>query len=85
MQVVNVLCRNQLKNLSNTLDFGLKLLEGGLWRTKREKDWKITVSSNEKSKTGYVGIKNLGCICYMNSLLQQFFMIKIFSNGILNV
>jgi len=39
---------------------------------------------NEKSSTGYVGIKNLGCICYMNSLLQQLFMIKTFRNGILN-
>lgn len=40
---------------------------------------------NEKSSTGYVGIKNLGCICYMNSLMQQFFMIKKFRNGILSI
>ena len=23
----------------------------------------------------YVGLRNLGCICYMNSMMQQFFMI----------
>ena len=39
---------------------------------------------SEKSATGYVGIKNLGCICYMNALIQQLFMIKQFRNGILN-
>ena len=39
----------------------------------------------EKSSTGYVGIKNLGCICYMNSLLQQLFMIPSFRNTILSI
>jgi hypothetical protein len=29
----------------------------------------------EKSSAGYVGLKNLGSICYVNSLMQQFFMI----------
>ena len=40
---------------------------------------------SEKSSTGYVGIKNLGCICYMNSLFQQLFMIKSFRNDLLSV
>jgi ubiquitin C-terminal hydrolase len=39
----------------------------------------------EKSKTGFVGLKNLGCICYMNSLMQQFYMIKDFREAILEV
>jgi ubiquitin carboxyl-terminal hydrolase 9/24 len=38
------------------------------WRTNKEKDWNISLIESEKSSTGYVGIKNLGCICYMNSL-----------------
>jgi len=39
----------------------------------------------EKSSTGYVGIKNLGCICYMLSLFQQLFMIQSFRNDLLTV
>jgi len=31
-------------------------------------------STVERSQS-YVGLKNLGCICYMNSMMQQFFMI----------
>lgn len=34
----------------------------------------INISRNARSSYGYVGIKNLGCICYMNAMLQQFFM-----------
>lgn len=30
-------------------------------------------SKSHKSKTGFVGLKNMGCICYMNSTLQQVF------------
>ena len=37
------------------------------------------------STAGYVGLRNLGCICYMNSLMQQFFMIEPFRYGILSV
>jgi hypothetical protein len=38
-------------------------------------DWTYEAKNEEKSETGYVGLKNLGCICYMNSLMQQMFMI----------
>jgi ubiquitin carboxyl-terminal hydrolase 9/24 len=40
---------------------------------------------SEKSSTGYVGLKNLGCICYMNSLFQQLFMINSLRNDVLSV
>lgn len=41
--------------------------------------------SNRKSLTGFVGLRNFGCTCYMNSLMQQLFMIKPFCDGILEV
>ena len=36
-----------------------------------------------KSKTGFVGMLNLGNICYMNATNQQLFMIRNFREGIL--
>ena len=55
------------------------------WRTKRYVDWNISPGSMEKSETGFVGMKNLGCICYLNSQIQQLFMIPGFRNAILDV
>lgn len=47
-------------------------------------EWELTVEAEEpKSETGYVGLLNLGCICYMNALLQQFFTLKSFRDGTL--
>lgn len=35
-----------------------------------------TLPSQEcEIRTKYVGLKNLGAICYINSIIQQFFMI----------
>jgi uncharacterized UBP type Zn finger protein len=45
-------------------------MRNAAWRTKRIADWNIAPEAGDKSVTGYVGLKNLGCILYMNSLLQ---------------
>jgi ubiquitin carboxyl-terminal hydrolase 9/24 len=48
-------------------------------------DWNLCTSSEEKSNSGFTGLKNLGCTCYMNSLLQQFFMIPSVREGVLSI
>lgn len=39
----------------------------------------------DRTKSKHTGITNPGCICYLISVMQQFFMIPGFRQGILNV
>ncbi len=45
--------------------------------------WAYVPAMESRSKLGYVGIENLGCICYMISMIQQFYMIPSFRYGLL--
>lgn len=47
--------------------------------------WDFESKAEDRSDTGYVGIRNLGCICYMNALLQQLFMIPKLRKNILSM
>eukprot|EP00005_Dracoamoeba_jomungandri_P011671 CAMPEP_0174268074 /NCGR_PEP_ID=MMETSP0439-20130205/36039_1 /TAXON_ID=0 /ORGANISM="Stereomyxa ramosa, Strain Chinc5" /LENGTH=2490 /DNA_ID=CAMNT_0015356015 /DNA_START=82 /DNA_END=7554 /DNA_ORIENTATION=+ len=38
---------------------------------------------SEKNYSGYIGLKNPGCICYMNSLLQQIYMTPALRYGLM--
>lgn len=38
-----------------------------------------------RSASNYVGLYNPGCVCYMNSILQQLFMIQSFREGIIQI
>lgn len=40
--------------------------------------WNYSPSNEQKCHQNYIGIKNLSQICYMNSMLQQFYMTKTF-------
>lgn len=54
-------------------------------RVRTIKNWTYSPTFEQKSVHGYAGIANLGAICYMNSMLQQFFMIQQFRYSILDV
>jgi len=45
----------------------------------------VSQTSGVRSSAGYVGLRNFGCTCYMNSLIQQLFMIPEFRAGILRI
>lgn len=47
--------------------------------------WNYDPASLIKESNAYVGLCNQGGTCYMNSLLQQLFHIKTFTNGLLSI
>lgn len=47
--------------------------------------WDYHPSSDDKASCGYVGLKNLGNTCYMNALLQQFYMLPNLRYGVLSI
>ncbi|CAD8174555.1 unnamed protein product [Paramecium pentaurelia] len=55
------------------------------WRTSSNTNWNIVQTQQSKSQTGFVGLRNLGCICYMNSLMQQLFTLPNFRESILSL
>lgn len=48
-----------------------------------QRPWNYSPALMERAPSGYVGLKNLGATCYMNSITQQFFMIPGFRQAIL--
>jgi len=83
--LLNVICRDSLENLQTILFYLKNFSANTSWRTNKDTDWDVQLFKDEKSTTGHVGIKNLGCICYMNSLNQQLFMIPTFRNDVLSI
>ena len=59
--LLNVLTLTNSKNLQKVVQFFLPMIRDSDWRTKSFRDWSITPKFDEKSSTGYVGLKNLGC------------------------
>jgi ubiquitin C-terminal hydrolase len=52
---------------------------------RRFSTWEYHPGTDDKSIYGYSGITNLGATCYMNSLLQQFYMMRALRESLLRV
>ena len=55
----------------------------GFWKTSSLKNLELDISDVNHQK--YIGLKNLSSTCYMNSILQQIFMIPMLSETILSI
>ena len=55
----------------------------GFWKTKKNEDWKLEPKEIYQKK--YIGLKNMTFTCYMNSILQQLFMIPMLRETILSI
>ncbi len=85
LDLLNELSVNNLEGVYTLIRYLKNHISETFWRTPRKSDWAITVHQQERSLTGFVGLKNIGCICYMNSIMQQLFMIPPFRKAVLEV
>jgi len=56
-----------------------------LTKVKRQEKWNYQPPSQIERASKFVGLYNPACVCYMNSMLQQFFMIPAFRYNLLCV
>jgi hypothetical protein len=70
--------KNSLEQVAAFLE---PLIKNGSWRTNKREKWFIQASKLAQ-RTTHVGLVNLGCTCYMNSLMQQLFMSPFFRSFI---
>lgn len=73
------------EGLSAVLERLEKLHEEPQWRGSRKQDWSLHPATQERSQTGFGGVKNLGCTCYLGSILQQLFTVDTFRSGVLAI
>jgi len=79
-QLLLTLCSGCQDNINSLLEKGyLQLLN----IIPNRKKYAYLPSKLTKTFYGFVGLKNLGCICYMNAMLQQFYMTPQFRYAIL--
>lgn len=76
------LLRGDVRNTINLIVAGLLPLAKNLPDLQAQA-FGLSIDTDRKSQLGFLGLKNLGCVCYMIAMLQQFYCTPAFRNGIL--
>ncbi|EGC34643.1 hypothetical protein DICPUDRAFT_34644 [Dictyostelium purpureum] len=80
-RLLKELAKNDSQSFNNVIDLIINEIDS----IEPVNDWNYSPLEKEKSIYGYVGLKNQGATCYMNSLLQQLFSSPHLRNGILSM
>ena len=70
------------KEINYYLDKLTELHKQSFWKNDNASSWKLTFKEENKISQ-FVGLKNLGCTCYINSLIQVFFNLIPFRESLL--
>ena len=68
-----------VKDLSSII----KIYNAKKGNNQNEEESNVKIYSLSTKNYGHVGLKNIGCICYMNSIMQQMYMVPTFRYAIM--
>ena len=74
---------NQIKIFNKVITILDNLNKTGFWKTYNIRNWDIEYNEMDKGK--YVGLKNMTSTCYLNSIIQQLYMIPSLRETILKI
>jgi len=76
---------SKLGKTSNLIEYLAKLYEKIGWRSEKQSDWEIIYEAPNSVSSNFVGLVNMGATCYVNSIIQQLFMLPCIRNPILEL
>jgi len=68
--LLKIIAQEKSEFLEKTIKFLQQFHNNASSRGNKNEDWNKLTVFLERSSTGFVGLKNLGSTCYMNSIIQ---------------
>jgi ubiquitin carboxyl-terminal hydrolase 9/24 len=85
LDLVVSLCTGSYPNLKLTVELLAELFNYSVDGEGALTDWDYIPPVGNRPIGGFVGLKNAGATCYMNSVLQQLFMVDNIKRGLLGI